>query len=221
MTTIREVLVRTEQTLETAKHGFDDLVSSNKTRRFTGLRNLIVFGRSVTFVLQNLRTAVGKERFDAWYEPHQESMKQDVVMKYFVKLRNELEKQGRLPVSTSARIHNFSSDMISQYKKPPGTVGFFIGDQLGGSGFEVELPDGSKEKYYVEIPASVAEVTQHFNELPVPDDDELKSKTIEQLSEHFLKSLEALLDKARKEFLDQDTQIINGRRLPPYMRVVK
>ncbi|TOC21281.1 hypothetical protein CGJ88_25700, partial [Vibrio parahaemolyticus] len=70
MTTIREVLVRTEQTLETAKHGFDDLVSSNKTRRFTGLRNLIVFGRSVTFVLQNLRTAVGKERFDAWYEPH-------------------------------------------------------------------------------------------------------------------------------------------------------
>ncbi|MGI2129896.1 hypothetical protein ACRN93_00975 [Shewanella baltica] len=221
MATISEVLVRTEQMLETAKHGFDDLVSLNKTRRFTGLRNLIVFGRSVTFVLQNLRTAVGKERFDAWYEPHQESMKQDVVMRYFVKLRNELEKQGRLPVSTSAHIHHFSSDMISQYKQPPGTVGFFIGDQLGGSGFEVELLDGSKEKYYVEIPTSVAEVTQHFNELPVPDDDELKSKTIEQLSEHFLKFLEALLDNARKEFLDQDTQIVNGRRLPPYMRVVK
>ncbi|TCV64039.1 hypothetical protein EDB74_102388 [Vibrio crassostreae] len=221
MATISEVLVRTEQTLETAKHGFDDLVSSNKARRFTGLRNLIVFGRSVTFVLQNLRTAVGKERFDIWYEPHQESMKQDVVMKYFVKLRNELEKQGRLPVSTSAHIHHFSSNMISQYEKPPGTVGFFIGDQLGGSGFEVELPDGSIEKYYVEIPSSVAEVTQHFSELPVPDDDELKSKTIEQLSEHFLKSLEALLDNARKEFLGNDTQIVNGRRIPPYMRVVK
>jgi hypothetical protein len=221
MATVSEILVRTEQTLETAKHGFDDLTSSNKSRRFTGLRNLIVFGRSVTFVLQNLRTVVGKEKFDTWYESHQESMKQDVVMKYFVKLRNELEKQGRLPVSTSARIHHFSTDMISHYKQPPGTVGFFIGDQLGGSGFEVELLDGSKEKYYVDIPTSVAEVTQHFNELPVPDDDELKSKTIEQLSEHFLQSLEALLDNAREEFLDQNIQVVNGRRLPPYMRVVK
>lgn len=118
MESISEVLVRTEQTLETAKHGFDDLVSKNKVRRFTGLRNLIVFGRSVTFVLQNLKSVVGKDRFDSWYEPHQESMKQDVVMKYFVKLRNELEKQGRLPVSSSARIHNFSSDMISKYKQP-------------------------------------------------------------------------------------------------------
>ncbi|KPW05035.1 hypothetical protein [Pseudoalteromonas sp. P1-8] len=221
METINEVLVRTEQTLETAKHGFDDLVSKNKVRRFTGLRNLIVFGRSVTFVLQNLKSVVGKDRFDSWYEPHQESMKQDVVMKYFVKLRNELEKQGRLPVSSSARIHNFSSDMISKYKQPPGTVGFFIGDQLGGSGFEVELPDGTKEKYYVEIPSSVAEVTQHFNELPVPDDNELKAQTIEQLSEYFLNTLEGLLDNARKEFLEQETQIVNGRRLPPFIRVVK
>lgn len=221
MESISEVLVRTEQTLETAKHGFDDLVSKNKVRRFTGLRNLIVFGRSVTFVLQNLKSVVGKDRFDSWYEPHQESMKQDVVMKYFVKLRNELEKQGRLPVSSSARIHNFSSDMISKYKQPPGTVGFFIGDQLGGSGFEVELPDGSKEKYYVEIPSSVAEVTQHFNELPVPDDNELKAQTIEQLSEYFLNTLEALLDNARKEFLEQETQTVNGRRLPPFIRVVK
>lgn len=221
MESISEVLVRTEQTLETAKHGFDDLVSKNKVRRFTGLRNLIVFGRSVTFVLQNLKSVVGKDRFDSWYEPHQESMKQDVVMKYFVKLRNELEKQGRLPVSSSARIHNFSSDMISKYKQPPGTVGFFIGDQLGGSGFEVELPDGTKEKYYVEIPSSVAEVTQHFNELPVPDDNELKAQTIEQLSEFFLNTLEALLDNARKEFLEQETQTVNGRRLPPFIRVVK
>ncbi|MCF2848867.1 hypothetical protein NH514_16325 [Pseudoalteromonas sp. ACER1] len=221
MESISEVLVRTEQTLETAKHGFDDLVSKNKVRRFTGLRNLIVFGRSVTFVLQNLKSVIGKDRFDSWYEPHQESMKQDVVMKYFVKLRNELEKQGRLPVSSSARIHNFSSDMISKYKQPPGTVGFFIGDQLGGSGFEVELPDGTKEKYYVEIPSSVAEVTQHFNELPVPDDNELKAQTIEQLSEYFLNTLEALLDNARKEFLEQETQTVNGRRLPPFIRVVK
>jgi hypothetical protein len=27
-----------------------------------------------------------------------------------------------------------------------------MGDQLGGSGWEVELPDGSTEKYYVKLP---------------------------------------------------------------------
>lgn len=221
MTSIEEIIIRTEQMLETAKFGYDDLVSGAKARRLIGLRNLIVFGRSVTFVLQNLRSVVGEDRFNQWYSPIQSKMANDVVMKYFVKLRNELEKQGRLPVSTSTHIHNFSTDMIDKYPKPPGTTGFFIGDRLGGSGFEVELPDGSKEKYYVDLPKSVAEITQHFSELPVPDDDELKAKTVEELSQYFLSSLEQILDHARQEFLHQDVQTIKGKRLPPYIRVVK
>ena len=221
MATIEQVLQRTEDTLSTAKYGYQDLVSGDKSRRFTGLRNLIVFGRSVTFVLQNLRSTVGKERFDIWYEPQQELMKSDLVLKYFVKLRNDLEKQGKLPVSTSTQINSFSSNILDNYKKPPGTVGFFIGDQMGGSGFEVELPDGSKEKYYVELPSDVASVTQHFNELPVPEDDELKNKTIEELSGYFISKLELLLDNARQEFIGHKVKTVNGKRLPTYLRVVK
>jgi hypothetical protein len=221
MATIEQVLQRTEDTLATAKYGYQDLISGERSRRFSGLRNLIVFGRSVTFVLQNLRSSVGKERFDSWYEPQQEMMKSDLVLKYFVKLRNDLEKQGKLPVSTSAHLKNFSSDTLDKYKKPPGTVGFFIGDQMGGSGFEVELLDGSKEKYYVELPSDVASVTQHFHELPLPEDDELKNKTIEELSGYFISKLETLLDNAREEFIGHQVKTVNGKRLPTYLRVVK
>ncbi|MHB1249526.1 MAG: hypothetical protein ACYCZL_09055 [Polaromonas sp.] len=221
MATIEEVFQRVEDTMLTARQGYADLTGLDKARRYTGLRNLIVFGRSVTFVLQNLRSVVDQNKFDSWYELKQNELKVDTVMRYFVTLRNDLEKQGRLPVSTSAQIHYFSSDMINNFPKPRGAKSFFVGDQLGGSGWEVELADGSTEKFYVEIPASVAEVTQHFHELPVPEDDELRKKSIDELSNYFLSRLEALLDDAREVFMNQKTESVAGKRLPPYMRVVK
>jgi hypothetical protein len=218
---IRAIIQKAEETLQTARFGYEDLTSGNRYRRYSGIRNLVVFGRSVTFVIQNLKTPVGSDRFDAWYQPIQAKMKSDVLMKYFVTLRNEILKQGKLPVSTSASINFSSSDMEKLGTPPPGASGFFIGDQTGGSGWEIELPDGTKEKYYVDLPESMAKVQQHFSELPVPDDDDLKKKSIEELSEYYLKELEVVVDEAREAFLDEDTQRAGGKRLPPYLRVVK
>tara|TARA_R110000824_G_scaffold35499_3_gene111205 strand:- start:2851 stop:3519 length:669 start_codon:yes stop_codon:yes gene_type:complete len=218
---IRAIIQKAEETLQTARFGYEDLTSENRYRRYSGIRNLVVFGRSVTFVIQNLKTPVGSDRFDAWYQPIQEKMKSDVLMKYFVTLRNEILKQGKLPVSTSASVNFSSSDMAKLGTPPPGASGLFIGDQTGGSGWEIELPDGSKEKYYVELPESMAKVQQHFSELPVPDDDDLKKKSIEELCEYYLKELEGVVDEARKAFLGEGTQRAGGKRLPPYLRVVK
>ncbi|MBC7193722.1 hypothetical protein [Marinobacter sp.] len=218
---IRAIIQKAEETLQTARFGYEDLTSGNRYRRYSGIRNLVVFGRSVTFVIQNLKTPIGSDRFDAWYQPIQEKMKSDVLMKYFVTLRNEILKQGKLPVSTSASINFSSSDMAKLGTPPPGAGGFFIGDQTGGSGWEIELPDGTKEKYYVELPESMAKVQQHFSELPVPDDDDLKKKSIEELCEYYLKELEGVVDEARKAFLGEGTQRARGKRLPPYLRVVK
>ena len=171
---IEAVLQRVDETLETAKLGLSDLLDPGRSRRMSGLRNLIAFGRSVTFVLQNLRS-LAREEFDAWYEPHQQSLKNDPLMRYFVEARNELEKQGKLSVATLTQVHSFSSSDIAKFGQPPiGAKGIFIGDHLGGSGWEVELADGSTEKYYVEIPSSVAEVTQHFSNLPEAMAPELK-----------------------------------------------
>lgn len=218
---IQAIIIKAEETLKTARYGFDDLTSGNRQRRFSGIRNLVVFGRSVTFVLQNLKTPAGEVSFNEWYEPIQDMMKADVLMKYFVTLRNEILKEGKLPVSTSASINIKPGDMAKLGTPPPGARSFFIGDQAGGSGWEIELADGSKEKYYVEIPESMAKIQQHFSELPVPDDDELKRKSIEELCTYYLEKLENILDSARKYFLGNETEKLGSRRLPPYLRVIK
>jgi hypothetical protein len=84
---IEATIKKAEEMLETARCGFEDLIANDKSRRIVGLRNLIVFGRTVTFVLQNLRSKMAEGEFDAWYTPKQEEMKKNYVMKHFVTLR--------------------------------------------------------------------------------------------------------------------------------------
>lgn len=219
---IEQIIRKAEDTYQTAQFGYEDLVRPDRKRRFSGLRNLVVFGRSVTFVLQNLKTPIGEDTFNKWYFPHQEKMKNDILMKYFVTLRNEILKQGKLPLSVSAELNFNTSDLQKKLgTPPPGAVGYFIGDQTGGSGWEIELPDGSKIPYYVGIPEDMAKVTQHFSELPVPNDDRLKKEPIENLCLRYLSELEKLIDSARQEFLGAKAQKVGGRRLPPYLNVVK
>jgi len=206
--------------LSTAKLGFEDLKSKNKVRRYSGLRNLIVFGRSVTFVLQNLSSI--EIEFDGWYEGIKGELKSDPLMKYFVEVRNNILKQGRMEVSTSVHIKRFSSaDMHKFGPPPPGAKSFFMGDEIGGCGWIVELADGAEEKYYVEVPTSVAETKQIFPDLPDAVDVGLKNRSIEELCEMYLTKLESIINRARKKFLESEAQIVNGRRLPPYMKVVK
>jgi hypothetical protein len=214
------VLTRADDILSTAKLGFEDLQSKNKARRYSGLRNLIVFGRSVTFVLQNLSSI--EPGFEEWYEDIRGELKSDPLMGYFLEVRNNILKQGKMQVSTSAHIKSFSTADIKKFgPPPPGAKSFFIGDEIGGSGWLIELANGSEEKYYVEIPTSIAEIKQVFPDLPEAVDKRLKNKSIEELCEMYLVKLESIIDRARKQFLKSETQIANGRRLPPYMRIVK
>jgi hypothetical protein len=143
-------------------------------------------------------------------------------MRYFVNARNELEKQGKLSVATSARLHSFSSEDIKKFGRPPvGAKSFFIGDQLGGSGWEVELADGSKEKYYVELPASIGEVKQHFSNLPETLAPELRGATIEDLSQRYIERLSGLMVEAKLHFLVAPESPLVAKPRPPYLRRVK
>lgn len=218
---IKEILQRVEETLDTAKQGLSDLVEPSRTRRNTGLRNLIAFGRSVTFVMQNLRGVHGSD-FDSWYLPHQEILKTDPLMRYFVDARNELEKQGKLSVATICKINVSLPDDIEKFGRPPfGATSIFIGDQLGGSGWMVELPDGKTEKYYVELPLSVGEVTQHFTNFPAAKAPELANLSIEELCSMYIRKLDALVNLAKSHFLNehQPQQAITKNR--SHLRVVK
>jgi hypothetical protein len=157
--TTKQILTDLQNTLETAKYGLDDLLNGDPNRRISGLRNLIVFGRAVTNVLQNLRST--EKSFDEWYTPYQEEMKNDQVMRYFYKLRSEILKKGVLNTGSAVHLSNFNLNEIHKFGPPPKNARrFFFGDNIGGSGWEIELPDGTLEKYYASIPGDVGITVQ-------------------------------------------------------------
>lgn len=142
-------------------------------------------------------------------------------MRYFVDARNELEKQGKLSVATRAHINYFSTNDIRKFGRPPvGAKSFFIGDNLGGTGWEVELADGTTEKYYVELPASIGEVKQQFTNFPAAKAPELAGKSVEELCAMYIEKLEALVALAKMHFLDEPGQP-KPVRSRAHLRVVK
>src|SRR5438132_10702126 len=104
--TSADVLRAARQTLATVEKGLADLASGDPNRRVAGLHNLVVFGRAVTNVLQNLRSS--EPDFDAWYGPHRAEMEADPLLKYLYELRSEILKEGVSPLGTSMHIHHFS-----------------------------------------------------------------------------------------------------------------
>ncbi|WP_368644851.1 hypothetical protein AB4027_07235 [Alkalibacterium putridalgicola] len=155
--TTNSILMNAERTLNTAKFGLNDFLGSSPERRDSGLRNFIVFSRSVTNVLQNLRSTVGKEEFNKWYDPWQTDMKSDPLMKAFYTMRSEISKEGVINSSISMHIEHLDTSDLKPIldNPPPNATNFFIGDQYGGSGWEIKVDDSSTNKYYVELPNSV------------------------------------------------------------------
>lgn len=202
MKTAKSVLEAVEDNaLYSAKSGLDMLASENVKQRMAGLRNVAVFGRAVTFGIQNLKsTEIGEVRFNEWYEAKQEQMRTDPIMKYFVEVRNAIEKQGKVNVSSSMTFSNPQA-LIQQYPAPPGSKGFFMGDNIGGCGYEVETEGGRIVKYYIDVPDNVPglqlEMKVHFPDAP----DALKNKDIIELSHYYVSALTGLLEEAKSTFL--------------------
>jgi hypothetical protein len=204
--TVASVLDDAAQTLQTAEWGLTDFTGADPRRRTSGLRNLVVFGRAVTNVLQNLRTVVGVQAFNEWYEPWQEKMRKDELLKYFYQLRTEILKEGALKTTTSVHIANLNTRELQPLMQnpPPVAKGFFIGDHLNGSGWEVELPDGSVVKYYVMLPNSVQnQITMRFHFPDAPrthDSHSLQDPSVEQLAQLYIRYLQNLVAEARTRF---------------------
>lgn len=204
--TVASVLDDAAQTLQTAEWGLADLTGADPRRRRSGLRNLVVFGRAVTNVLQNLRTVVGVQEFNEWYEPWQKKMREDELLKYFYRLRTEILKEGALQTTTSVHIANLHARDLQPIMQnpPPGAKGFFIGDQLNGSGWEVELPDGSLTKYYVVLPDSIQnQITMRFHFVDAPrthGGQPLQDPAVEQLAQLYITYLRKLVAEARAQF---------------------
>jgi hypothetical protein len=196
--TADHVIRAAEEHLRTARLGLADLKGSNPSRRKPGLYNVIVFGRSATFALQNLRSIVPE--FEAWYSAKQDEMKLDAMMSFFNSLRRGIEHQAEIPGGVITQITNFNSgDMHRFGPAPPGAISFFIGDENGGTGWEVINPDGTQEKYYVDLPGDIGAVEIGLANSPGGEDE-----PAHVIAENYLAKVGAIISEARERFIRKD-----------------
>src|SRR5690554_2437284 len=99
MTTKNAVFKNIEDTLKTVEIALKDLKNELPERRLASIRNIITFGRSVTFAIQKLKNHVNK--FEDWYKPKQQEMISDPLFKYFKDIRDEIIHEGKLKTSVS------------------------------------------------------------------------------------------------------------------------
>lgn len=189
--------------LELAKRGLREFSECQGRQRASGIRNIAVWGRVTTASLQKLKR-VHPDSFPTWWSTHAQALSQDPEFKYLYDLRNDIEKEGTVGgVSSSLYIDRLdSSDLASLRASPPAhTKGFFIGDKWGGSGWDIEMPDGTRDKFYVKLPHDIAvSTTLHFSDatsslgIPPP------KSSMETLLARYVRFLEDLMGSARKEF---------------------
>jgi hypothetical protein len=192
MSTVQEAIAAAKDRLKAAEFGLHDLKNDPRRLR-SGLMNAVVFGRMVTFSLQNARNQC--EAFDTWYEPRQLEMKSDPLLRYFSELRTKIEKQTALPLSSGAKIYSFGPETMQRLQPaPPNAEAFFIGDENGGSGWLIRMVDGKKEKYYIDLPSDIGEASVFLADLPHP----LGNAPVGELLERYLNYMANLIADAER-----------------------
>jgi hypothetical protein len=194
MTDARTAVEAAAQRLKTARHGVADM-TSDPNRYMSGFMNAVTFARMVTFALQNMKNDV--PGWAEWYASRQAAMANDPSMKFFVDLRNAIEKTAKGHMAMSTYIASFSSKDTG--RPPPGATSFVVGSAAhgGANGWIVPAEDGSEELFVVNFPEDKIKTTMHFLEAP----ELMQGKDPVALIKEHLDKLEALIGEARAEFV--------------------
>ena len=109
-----------------------DMQEADQDRILLGFLGVVVFGRSMTFVMQNLRSH-DQEAFNSWYAPWQEEMKSDPLMRYFSDLRTKVIHQdapaiGILLGGFGKNIAPIGSITIDGFPPPERHLGQLLAD---------------------------------------------------------------------------------------------
>lgn len=188
------------EALRNLKFSLDGYENNHDHNKIIYLRNFITTARTVTFIIQYLKSDVGKQVFEDWYSPWQEKMKQDEILKTFKDLRNEIEKQGKLDTSLSMKIDHLNSNDLQPLlaDPPPFSKGFFIGDKIGGSGWEIDYGKGIKDTIYIDLPDTVKIQTDlSVDKLTALN---IGNNTLEIMN-YYYSFLYIIADDARKKFM--------------------
>lgn len=198
------IFQNTREMLEMARSGLADAISPDPRRRRPGLMNLFTYGRSVTMTIQTMKST--DPGFEAWWKPYQDWMANDPLMHFFNKTRTDVLHEGELPTATYTIIGAHGVIDMGALRRdlsthaPPNTIATFFGDQLGGNGWEVRMPDGSTEKVYFDLPAGVVESGLQLPDPPTQHDGEAITNTsIANLGRLYID----YLDRTVKEFISR------------------
>jgi hypothetical protein len=196
MSIIKTIFRNVDATLQTSELAFHDLTNALPERRDAAIRNIIVFGRSVTFAIQKLKTHVAE--FDDWYNSKQNEMKSNPLFKYLNEVRTDIIHEGKLNLSNYAEVKKFSLLFLQYMPKPANAISFFISDQLGGSGWIVKNGDAVEEKYYITLSEEFVKTGLLFAELP--KEIEIEDKSVSNLCSIYLDYLRKLVLEAKERF---------------------
>jgi hypothetical protein len=95
-----QTVTRAGTILRIVRLGLRDMQEIDQDRVLFGFLGVVVFGRSMTLVMQNLRT-YNRDAFDSWYAPWQEEMKSDPLMRYFNDLRTKFIHHDTPAIATT------------------------------------------------------------------------------------------------------------------------
>ena len=183
MTRVTEIITEAKEIYATALSGLDMLKSGPANAKL-GFRNVAIFGRMVTFALNNLSGKV--DGFAEWDREAKKKHLDNPSSKIMVDMRNRLEKQAINPIYSKSKF-SFNTSDLDRFPKPAGAVAFFMGDRLGGSGWTVRLSDGTEKRYYVDLPKEMIE-----SKLVFPPNEYEKYELIET-AENYLNHIGAYL----------------------------
>lgn len=201
MDSVESKLNNIKEAIRELEYEFNLYKNSNNHNKIVHMKNFITRGRSVTFIIQNLKSVVEVETFNNWYIPWQNKMKQNEILKVLVTMRNEIEKQGKIETSVGVYIEKLDSNDIDLSNPPSNAVSYFIGDQIGGSGWEIELEDGCKEKIYVDLPGGInVDINLNISELESTAQKLGINGTTQDILEYYLEFLKEISSDAIDTF---------------------
>jgi hypothetical protein len=193
----REIVDNIKAFLELTELGLKDLLSDNPKHKDLGLRNLAMHGRSLTIEMFELGNT--DSELNEWLIGIQNEMKSSKVCRYFEDLSMEIYNQEKLIVRSNDN-SSFTVDMFNRLPQPQiaKAIGFFISDSLGGYGWDIALPNGKKDKFYLELPQEILniEVTETTSDYL----EALGDKTVEKIGQMYFTYLSGLVDRIANHF---------------------
>lgn len=185
-----------------ASDGLAAATGTDPRQRRAGLMNMFTYGRSVTLAMQRMKSV--DPAFDAWWKPYQDRMAKDPLMKYFNERRVDVIHAGELATTSYTRIGYLDDAILRELNEhaPPNTVSTFFGDQYGGNGWEVQLPDGTTEKVYFDLPGDV-DVESGLS-LPDPPSEHggspISDSSISNLGSLYVEALRTMVEEFEGRF---------------------